>query len=187
MDHDRQSLSLIGNIPFQITSPLLNLVLIHRDLFAECVLMIQKEVAERLLSPPGNRVYGGLSVIINYFTAVEHLLNVKRGSFFPVPEVDAAVVKMVFDRPHRLRAVDEDFFVGVVHAFFQWRRKQVRTTLKKHPDFLLDSGELEELGRGLDYPLTRRPEELTVHDFILLSNRLHAARGSRDFPQSGSF
>jgi 16S rRNA (adenine1518-N6/adenine1519-N6)-dimethyltransferase len=182
--HDPQNLSLIGNIPFQITSPLLDLVLIHREILVECVLMIQKEVADRLLSPPGSRAYGGLSVIVNYFTVVQHVLNVKRGSFFPVPEVDATVVRILMECPDSPRADDEDFFVEIVRTFFNWRRKQIRTTLKKHPDFFLGSEDLEELGRGLDYPITRRPEDLSVRDFVLLSNRLVAMKDSRDFPQS---
>ncbi len=182
--HDPQNLSLIGNIPFQITSPLLDLVMIHREILVECVLMIQREVADRLLSPPGSRAYGGLSVIVNYFTVVQHVLNVKRGSFFPIPEVDATVVRILMECPDTPRADDEDFFVEIVRIFFNWRRKQIRTTLKKHPDFLLRGDDLEELERGLDYPITRRPEDLSVRDFVLLSNRLLAMRDSRDFPQS---
>jgi len=185
-NHGRRKLSLIGNIPFKITSPLLDRISIQRELFDECVLMIQKEVADRLLSPPGSRVYGGLSVIVNYFARVERCLNVKKGSFFPVPDVDASVIRMSMDRPDHPKVSDEAYFVEVVRTFFSWRRKQIGTTLKRHPGFLLDRDELDTLDRGLDYPLTRRPEELSVADFVLLSDRLLLVRGSRDFPQPDS-
>lgn len=183
---DRKNLSLIGNIPFQITSPLLDLVLNHRELFAESILMIQKEVADRLLSPPGSRVYGGLSVIFNYFTTVEHLLDVKKGSFFPVPEVEATVIRIRTATSDILRVRNEIFFVQVVRTLFNWRRKQVQTTLKRHNDFLLHPEEMDELRRVLDYPLSRRPEELSVRDFVRLSNELSAIRDFCDFPQPGS-
>jgi 16S rRNA (adenine1518-N6/adenine1519-N6)-dimethyltransferase len=172
-DGGNKKLVIIGNIPFKITSPLLDLLLAHRDIVNESILMVQKEVAKRLVSPPGNRDYGGITVIFNYFSTIRILLGVKRGSFYPAPDVDATVLKIVFDGPlsdHKAR--NEVHFIKVVRTLFNWRRKQVQKILKSHPDFRLKEKSLALLAEKMDFSLNCRPEELTVHDFVDLTNKI---------------
>ena len=179
----RKRLAFIGNIPFQITSPLLDFLLVYRDIIHESVLMVQKEMAERLVSPPGRRDYGGITVIFNYFSTIRALFGVKRGSFFPAPEVDAKVLMITFNGDLQgVKARDEGFFVKVVRTLFGWRRKQVRKILKAHPDFSLKDEALALLDNRVSFSLTCRPEELTVHDFIDLANQIMVIKGDRSFP-----
>ncbi len=168
-----EKLSFIGNIPFNITSPLLGLFLSNRAVVDDLVLMIQREFAERLVASPGGDSYGGLTVIFNYFSTMEIVLRVRSGSFFPIPAVDATVLRVRFGMGGgHVRAEDEAHFMRIVRALFGWRRKQVRTTLKKHPDFEIDDRGLERLADAVAFPLSNRPEELSLEEFILLSNQL---------------
>jgi 16S rRNA (adenine1518-N6/adenine1519-N6)-dimethyltransferase len=167
-----------GNIPFQITSPLFDWLLERRHRIGRAVLMLQREVAGRIASPPGNRTYGRLSVVVRYFVRVEPLFTVRRGSFFPVPDVDAAVLRIDFRPPPDVRrALDEEAFVRLVRTLFGWRRKQLRKTLRAHPDLALGEGEMERLAGHLPFSLTRRPEELAVDEFVDLANRIFRLRG----------
>ncbi len=171
------SVSVIGNIPFQITSPLVDYLIRHRDVIRDTVIMVQKEVADRIVAVPGGRDYGSITVVLNYFASVKFLFRVKRGSFYPAPEVDASVLKMVFDGfSGEYRAADEDLFVRIVRTMFGWRRKQVQKILRTHPDIDLTHEGIERLRGKLRFPLSGRPEDLTIRDFIDLANELPALR-----------
>ena len=174
----RGSVSVIGNIPFHITSPLLVCLIGHRDILGEVILMIQKEVADRLLAPPGGRLYGRLTVLLNYYGTIEPLFHVGRGSFFPAPKVDATVVKIILNGPCPGRiARDEVFFLRLVRILFGWRRKQVQKILRTHPDIGLDEQELSLLAERVDFPLSLRPERLSVPRLLLLADGILAVRG----------
>jgi len=179
-DGGNEKLTIIGNIPFKITSPLLDLLLAHRDIVLESILMVQKEVAKRLVSPPGNRDYGGITVIFNYFSTIRTLLGVKRGSFYPTPDVDATVLKITFNGAlSDYKARNEVLFIKVVRTLFNWRRKQVQKILKVHPDFALKEDSLALLCEKMHFSLNCRPEELTVHDFVDLANDILELGGKR--------
>jgi len=166
-------LSFIGNIPFNITSPLLEFLLVNREVVDDLVIMIQREFADRLVSLPGGRAYGGLTVIFNYFSTMEVVLRVKRGSFFPVPKVDATVLRIRFDRKDlEVRADNEDHLLRTVRTLFGWRRNQIQKTLKTHPDFEMDDRSHRILREAMSFPLSNRPEALAIEDFVELSNQL---------------
>jgi 16S rRNA (adenine1518-N6/adenine1519-N6)-dimethyltransferase len=167
------SASVIGNIPFQITSPILSYLLDHRDVIEDTVIMIQKEVADRIVASPGGRVYGGISVILSYYASVKFLFKVSGGSFHPPPDVDASVLKISFNGfSLDMKAEDEDFFLKVVRTLFGWRRKQVQKILKTHPDIGLSQEKLDILQGRLTFALSGRPEDLSVSDFVHLANEL---------------
>lgn len=164
-------LKVIGNIPYNVTTPILFHLLTHPRP-AVIVVMVQEEVAARVTAPPGDRTYGALSVGVQAVAAVERLFRVPRGVFRPVPRVDSAVIRITPDRPSRLQPGEEEAFRRLVRACFQWRRKQVGTILRGHPELGLAPGvgEVALLSQGIDP--ARRPETLSPAEFMGLLRAL---------------
>jgi len=150
--------SIIGNFPYNISSQILFRVLDYRNQVNEVVGMFQKEVAERIASPPGNKTYGILSVLIQAFYDIEYLFTVNENVFFPPPKVKSAVIRLKRNSIANL-ACNEKLFFQVVKLGFGQRRKTLRNSLK--------SFEFED--RGIDI-LSKRAEQLSVEDFVGLTN-----------------
>ncbi len=150
--------AIIGNFPYNISSQIFFKVLEHRQQVYEVVGMIQKEVAERLASPPGNKTYGILSVLLQTWYHIEYLFSVSPGSFFPRPDVQSAVIRLTRNDRKEL-GVDQKKFKTVVKMAFNQRRKMLRNSVK---------GLLS--GSVMENPLfQRRPEQLSVDEFIVLT------------------
>ncbi|MEM7417980.1 MAG: 16S rRNA (adenine(1518)-N(6)/adenine(1519)-N(6))-dimethyltransferase RsmA [Gemmatimonadota bacterium] len=166
---------VIGNIPYNITTPIIfRLLATPRP--RGIVLMVQEEVADRIVADVGTKSYGALSVGVRLVADVQKLFRVRRGSFRPVPGVDSAVIRIVPRRPAPLDPELERVTRVVVRAAFQWRRKQLGTILRSHPDLGLGDGAAEVLGE-VGLPRTIRPERLSPEDFSRLGHRVAAAGG----------
>ncbi|MBI3779182.1 MAG: 16S rRNA (adenine(1518)-N(6)/adenine(1519)-N(6))-dimethyltransferase RsmA [Gammaproteobacteria bacterium] len=155
-------LRLVGNLPYNISTPLLFHLLDQAHCVRDMLFMLQKEVVQRLAAAPGGKDYGRLSVMIQYRCAVEKLFDVAPGAFTPPPKVDSAVVRLT---PHRAPPVavnDPERFALLVRAAFASRRKTLRNNLKG----LLPAGDMIAL--GIDP--TRRAETLSLAEFAALSN-----------------
>ena len=164
-------LRVVGNIPYNLTTPILFHIL-EPPRPVVLVVMVQEEVADRIVAPPGGKTYGELAVGIRAVASVERLFRVPRGVFRPVPGVDSAVLRIVPLRPSPVLPEDEVPLRTLVRAAFQWRRKQLGTVLRDHPDLALLPGAggavLEEM--GIDP--RRRPETLAPEEYLALSRRL---------------
>ena len=156
-------LSVIGNLPYYITSPILFSVLDQSYFFDRAVFMIQKEVAERLTAAPRTKAYGILSVQTQALARVSYEFTVSRNVFFPKPKVESGVISLEFlhpDLPCQFRN-----FKKVVRTAFNQRRKQLKNGL----------GTIIEREVAIDFDLTRRPEELSPAEFINLTVLLEKA------------
>ena len=161
-----EGLRIIGNFPYNISSQIFFKVLENRDLVPECVGMIQKEVAVRLAEPPGSKEYGILSVLLQAWYDIEYLFTVNETVFNPPPKVKSAVIRLRRNATEHL-GCDEPLFVKVVKASFGQRRKMIRNSLKS---VFGDFG-------GAEHPFfTRRAEQLSVADFVELTNWVAAHR-----------
>lgn len=158
--------AVIGNFPYNISSQIFFRILEDRNRVPEVVCMIQKEVAERLAAPPGNKQYGILSVLLQAYYDIEYLFTVPPDVFNPPPKVNSGVIRLVRNEVTQL-GCDEQLFTQVVKAGFQMRRKTLRNALKpiNLPAAMAD-----------DEVLQRRAETLAVKDFIQLTNRITACR-----------
>ena len=158
-------LKIIGNLPYNISTPLL----FHLAGFAEQVIdmhfMLQKEVVERMVAAPGDSENGRLSIMLQYRFDMEWLLDVPPESFDPPPKVDSAVVRMMPRPVAELGAADAELLSRVVAAAFSQRRKMIRNTLKG----IADEATLTACGIAP----TARAEDLGVADFVRLTNTLH--------------
>ncbi len=178
-EKENRDIIVIGNLPYNISSQIL-VKLIHSRLFIRhAVLMFQKELAERIASPPGCRDYGRLSVMLGYCAEIETVANVKADQFYPKPGVDSTILKIVFRKEYENRADNEEFLFSVIKAAFGQRRKTLKNSLAGNlpPVDAKTAGELLVMS-GIDP--SRRAETLSVPEFVRLSNVLNQAIGSAE-------
>ncbi len=157
-------LRVIGNLPYNISTPLIFHLLEQADTIADMHFMLQKEVVDRMCAEPGTGDYGKLSVMLQYRCQVDFLFQVPPESFSPPPKVDSAIVRLTphISKPYTCR--DEKLLQQIVSTAFTMRRKTIRNALKA----FADAAQLETL--GLD--LSLRPEDLGVADYVNLANAL---------------
>ena len=172
---DGRPLRLVGNLPYNISTPLLFHLLQYRPLIKDMHFMLQKEVVDRLGASPGSKTYGRLSVMIQYYCRVLPLIPVPPGSFRPAPKVQSAVVRLKPYTDLPITALDEKLLSSIVNACFQQRRKTLRNCLRAILADDLDI--LEQLSKQLD--LGRRPEQLNVAGFVELSNCIYRYRANK--------
>ena len=166
---------IVGNIPYRITSELLYKLIGGCQNLSVAVFMLQEEVARKLTALPGGKPYGLLSVMSGYRAAVEYLFFVGRSNFSPSPKVDSAVVRLDFGNADKI-ADDEKMFEFLVRRLFRDRRKQIQKILRTDPRFKLSGIRLEELAGRTGIDLSRRPEELSVKQFIALAAELNNSK-----------
>ena len=162
--------NVIGNYPYNISSQIFFKVLEYKDRIPVCSGMIQKEVAERIASKPGKKAYGILSVLLQAYYDIEYLFTVDEYVFNPPPKVKSAVIRMTRNKRRRLDC-DETLFKTIVKTAFNQRRKQMRNSLRNLVESLkLRVERSSEEESRLEWFLTRRPEQLSVEEFIELTN-----------------
>ena len=156
---------LTGNYPYDISSQIFFKMLDYRELIPCCTGMIQREVAQRLASPPGNKAYGILSVMIQAWYNVEYLFTVDENVFNPPPKVKSAVIRMSRNERTDL-GCDEALFRRIVKTVFNQRRKMLRVSLRQ----LFTAATQPPQDFFQQEMMTLRPEQLSVDDFISLTN-----------------
>lgn len=159
---DEKSLRIVGNLPYNISTPLLFHLVSYQHLIKDMHFMLQKEVVDRICAPPASKDYGRLSVMMQYYCNTEHLFNVPPDAFNPPPKVDSAIVRLIPRDKSELSAHDEKALATIVQVSFAQRRKTLRNNLKKH----LSDEQIKSL--GIDPGC--RSETLSLEDFIQLAN-----------------
>jgi len=163
-----------ANLPYNISTPVLFQFMEHRELFSRLVLMLQKEVGERLAAPPGCKEYGALSVLCQLHFDIRREFLVKPGSFFPAPKVDSVVLRLDPLSTPRVTVVDEALFRRVVKAAFSQRRKTLWNCLKA-AQFVEDENLLRGVLAGCGIEPGRRGETLSLEEFACLANAMGTA------------
>ena len=159
---------LTGNYPYDISSQIFFKMLDYKDLIPCCTGMIQREVALRMASEPGNKAYGILSVLIQAWYDVEYLFTVDEHVFNPPPKVKSAVIRMTRNGVTDL-GCDERLFKRIVKAVFNQRRKMLRVSLRQ-----IFSGTPARPEFYINEVMTKRPEQLSVAQFVELTNMVEA-------------
>lgn len=155
---------LVGNLPYNLSSPILFHALDHAAAIRDMHFMLQKEVVDRMAAGPGSKVYGRLGVMLQAYCHVTPLFDVPPGAFRPPPKVDSAVVRLVPRAPQTIGVDDPATFSAVVRDAFGQRRKTLRNALSK----LCDAAAIEAAGVRPD----ARAEQIAVQDFVRLANSL---------------
>jgi 16S rRNA (adenine1518-N6/adenine1519-N6)-dimethyltransferase len=169
---DVASLRVVGNIPYNITSRIIFKLLERGARPASIVLMIQREVADRILAPHGDGEYGALSVGVRSVAHVQRLFHVPRGCFRPVPRVDSTVIRIEPLTPPPLSAGEEHDLRELTRTAFSWRRKQLQKILRAAPAYALDADGIAAVEAATGISLEQRPEQLDPDRFIALSQVL---------------
>ncbi|WP_420856720.1 16S rRNA (adenine(1518)-N(6)/adenine(1519)-N(6))-dimethyltransferase RsmA [Sulfuriflexus mobilis] len=157
-----KKLRVVGNLPYNISTPLLFHLLEQADIIKDMYFMLQKEVVERMAALPGGGDYGRLSIMVQYRCQVDNLFVVPPTAFSPQPKIDSAIVRLTphAELPHPAR--DEKYFAQLVNHAFTQRRKTLRKSLKS----FIPAAQMEAI--GID-PM-RRPETLSIAEFVGLAN-----------------
>lgn len=159
-----QPLRLIGNLPYNISTPLVFHLLNYAPHIRDMYFMLQKEVVDRMSARAGTSTYGRLSIMVQYHCRVTSLFNVDRGAFDPPPKVDSSIVKLVPHREFPYQARDYAHFAALVKTAFAHRRKTLRNCLR---DVVSD-----ENWEAVHLDSKMRPEQLSLGDYVKLSNLL---------------
>ncbi|MDO8526368.1 MAG: 16S rRNA (adenine(1518)-N(6)/adenine(1519)-N(6))-dimethyltransferase RsmA [Deltaproteobacteria bacterium] len=161
-------IKVIGNIPYYISSKIIFTLVENAPLFSLAVLTVQKEVAERMVSEPGSKDYGILSILLNSQVRVEKLFDVEPGSFMPAPEVTSSAVRITFPTAPLFEIHNRELFKKMVKTAFNQRRKTVRNTLK----IMLKNNRIKPWEAcGIDPEL--RPEQISIPQYVALANFLN--------------
>ncbi len=159
-----EKFAVLGNFPYNISSQIFFKVIECRERVPEVVCMLQKEVAERLAAKPGSKTYGILSVLLQAYYHIEYLFTVHEHVFKPPPKVKSAVIRLLRNNTQKLDC-DEVLFKRVVKTAFNQRRKMIRNSLK---------GMVTQENFTHPY-MEERPEQLSVDDFVILTNAIEKA------------
>lgn len=174
--HHEGNYKLVANLPYYITTPLIMHVLEDTTHVDELVIMVQKEVGERLCAKPGSRTYGAVTVMVQYLATARCAFDVGRRAFTPPPEVDSTILHLVPYKERPLQAKDDAMMRRVVKAAFSQRRKTLRNSLaslgidKAHIAAALESAGIDE---------QRRAESLSVAEFVALADAFYDQGGQQ--------
>jgi len=167
---DGRAIKVVANLPYQISTPLLFRFIEERESFSTLTLMLQKEVADRMVARPGGKDYGPLSIFVQVFLDLSIRFSVKPSCFFPPPNVDSAVIHLIWKKTPVVGPEEEDWFRSVVRGGLGYRRKTLINALK-HSGLALPEdaeGRMEKV--GIDS--SRRPETLAIDEYVRLSQVL---------------
>lgn len=159
---------VIANLPYGITTPILWKLLEHTDQLDFCLLMMQREVAERIVAPPGGKDYGALTIGVSYYADTSLIVTLSPDNFYPAPKVDSALLKLSMRDKPRVEVQDEAHFFRLVREAFRGRRKMLKNTLKR----FASSDRLNQTFKKLNIKPERRPETLDITEFAALADQL---------------
>jgi 16S rRNA (adenine1518-N6/adenine1519-N6)-dimethyltransferase len=175
----RSKISVVGNLPYQVTAPILEKLVEAHKIVKSATLLVQAEVADKLCAVPGTRDASAITIFVQGFAHVQRLFSVSRHVFFPKPDVDSALVRLEFYETPRFRA-PEDLFFTVVRAAFNLRRKTLKQALTRSPLLALPPEiALEALERAQLDP-QRRGETLSIAEFDRLAQAIVALQRDQD-------
>lgn len=166
-DIEYENLYIIANLPYYITTPIIEKIILEDLNIYEIIIMVQKEVGERISAKPNSREYSSLSVFINYSYNVKKLLKVSRHSFVPKPNVDSVVLKLS-KKESKNKPLDEDYFYKLIRESFKFKRKTLKNNLLKYNFDIIEEYLLKN-----DKSKNVRAEQLTIENFIDISNILY--------------
>lgn len=163
--------SVCANLPYYITTPILMMLLESGIKFSTITVMVQNEVAQRLVAEPGKADYGAITAVLGYYGTVRRLFKVSAGSFVPAPKVDSAVIRIDLYREPKFNPKSEKLFKSLIKAAFEMRRKTLQNAISAKLQGY-SKEEIKDAILALGYPETVRGERLSTEDFVNLSDKL---------------
>ena len=167
-----KNIKVIGNLPYYVTTPIIEYLIENRRSIESALIVIQKEVALRLLAGPGSKDYGSISCFIQYYTKPAYIHTIKRTSFYPEPEVDSSLLRLDFlDKPS-VDVSDEELFFKIVRGAFNQRRKTIMNSLSREAVLGLPKEDMAAIFARAGVDPSSRPEDLPLSAFASLTNAI---------------
>ncbi|MFD1736891.1 16S rRNA (adenine(1518)-N(6)/adenine(1519)-N(6))-dimethyltransferase RsmA [Bacillus salitolerans] len=176
---DTKDIMVVANLPYYVTTPILMKLLEDHIPLRGIVVMLQKEVAERMAASPSTKDYGSLSIAVQYYTEAKTVMIVPKTVFVPQPNVDSAVIRLIRRKNPPVSLLDESFFFKVVRASFAQRRKTILNNLS-HNLNMFDKETILSVLQEVEILPERRGESLSIEDFAKLSNALYSSISSNN-------
>ena len=162
-----ENIYVVANLPYYITTPIIEKIIASKINFNSVTIMIQKEVGDRFCAKPGSRDYSSITVFLNYYYDMKKLFIVSRNAFTPKPNVDSIVISLV-TKKERLSLLNEELFFALIRDSFRFKRKNLRNNLKGYNIEII-----EEILKKYNYDLTVRAEQLSLEIFVEIANALN--------------
>jgi 16S rRNA (adenine1518-N6/adenine1519-N6)-dimethyltransferase len=156
---------VVGNLPYYITTPIIEYLLRQRHLFDLTVIMVQREVASRMMAKPASGDYGSFSCFVQYYAEVSYVHTVKRNSFYPMPEVDSSILRMDFARKSAATIRDEELLFRIIRGAFNQRRKSISNSLSREKVLDIPKDALTAALERIGINPQTRPQDLSLSDF----------------------
>ena len=167
-----EKVKVLGNLPYYITSPIIGELLTARSQIERIVLMVQKEVAERLNACPGTKAFGSMSVFVQYYAEVEIVAHVSRNVFLPPPDVSSAIVRLTPRERPPVEVPSDELFFDVVHCAFGQRRKTLLNSLSDCQALGLNKEQVAKVLQAAGIEPSRRAETLSLDDFASIARAI---------------
>lgn len=161
--YEYKKLYVIANLPYYITTPIINKIIESKINVDKMVIMVQKEVGDRFCASPNCKEYGSITVYLNYYFNIRKIIDVPRNCFVPEPNVDSVVIEMT--KKDKKYDIDEEKLFKLIKDSFQFKRKNLNNNLKNYKN-------IKEIFSELNIPLTKRAEELKLEDYINIAKKL---------------
>ncbi len=167
-----ESISVVANLPYYITTPIVLALLEQRLRLRQMVVMMQKEVADRIMASPGTKDYGSLSIAVQYYCTAEEALRVPRSVFLPPPNVDSSVLRLTIRAQPAVLVQSETTFFAIVRAAFAQRRKTISNNMLRHFAGRYSRAQIDEILHECAIDPSQRAEALAMADFARLADKL---------------
>ncbi len=164
----KAKIKVLGNIPYYITSPIIEHLLKHREKIETVFITVQKEFAKRIVADAGSKEYGSFSCFVQYYSIPKIIFLIKRNSFSPAPKVDSCLLELKIRQAPAVKVKDEKLLFKVIRASFNKRRKTLRNSL----DGIVPLQKLSDFFKENNVDINIRPEDLTLKDFARLINNI---------------
>ena len=166
-------IKVVGNLPYYITTPVIEYIIKNRAIVESALIVMQKEVALRLLAPPGSKDRGSISCFVQYYMKPEHLYTINRTSFYPVPDVDSSLLRLNILHKPVFEVKDEPAFFKIVRGAFNQRRKSIINSLSREAVLDIPKEKLIGILKELKIDPASRPEDLPLSSFASIANAIN--------------
>ena len=165
-------IKVLGNLPYYVTTPIIELIIQNGDIVDSALIVIQKEVAARLSARPGSKDYSSISCFVQYYMLPEYLYTIKRASFHPVPEVDSSLIRLSTRAEPPVKVKDEELFFRIIRGSFNQRRKSIINSLSREAVLDAAKSDLTAVLKRAGVDPSSRPEDLSLSEFASIANAI---------------
>src|SRR5690625_3116659 len=173
---DGEDVFVVANLPYYITTPIIMRILEEKLPIVNITVMLQKEVAERIIAQPNDKNIGSLSIAVQYYTNPEIVMHVPSSVFITKPKIDSAILRLTMRDEPPVHVENEPFFFAVVRACFMHRRKTIKNNLSRYFKGKIPSESIQQILQNCQIEGTRRAESLSMSEFARLANQLYSIR-----------